>query len=249
MGRTWMLAVAVASLEALSSVASAGTISINPTRIVLTTRTRSTLLTLRNDGGEQVRFQVSAFDWDQDPDGQMALRPSDDIVCFPSVLTVEAGQVRNIRIGTSGEFGDRERNYRIFVEEIPPARSQAAGIQVLTRLGVPVFLRPEAPREEASLENLVLERDGLSFDLRNTGTVHFIPDVVSVNGTGAAGETIVAEKLESWYVLAGGMRRFRVTFDPATCSRLTRIAVEAHVGEATLTRSLETSTAACRDVP
>jgi fimbrial chaperone protein len=246
---TWILAIALASIEAPAPPALAGTLSINPTTILLTSRIRSTLLTLRNDGEEQARFQVTVFDWNQDPQGQMALRPSEDIVCFPSVLTIDPGQVRNIRIGAPGGFADRERSYRIFLEEIPASHDPAAGVQVLTRLGVPVFLEPEAPRSGAAIENLTLGREGLSFALRNPGHVHFIPDSVMVQGSDAAGQPVVAEELESWYVLAAGVRQFLLPIDPEKCSRLRHVSVEARVGQATLTARLETPSAACSDAP
>lgn len=246
--RAWILAIA-ALAHAQASIASAGTVAVNPTRIVLTARSRSALLTLRNEGNEPLRYQVSAFDWRQSPQGQMELRPTEDIVLFPTVLSVEPGQERKIRIGTIGAFSEQERSYRVFVEEIAPAGDSQGGIRVLTRLGVPVFLQPQAPRPKAALEDLAVGPEGLTFTLRNTGNVHFIPDAVVVNGTDESGQAVVNEELESWYVLAGGVRQFKTPLDAATCSRLRLVAVQARLGSSTLVGKLETPAISCRASP
>jgi fimbrial chaperone protein len=243
-------ALAIATLVlAVASIASAGTVDVNPTRIVLTTRARSALLTLRNGGRDPLRYQVSVFDWRQSPHGQMELRPTEDIVCFPTVLSIEPGQERRIRIGTTGTFAERERSYRVFIEEIAPAGDPGGGIRVLTRLGVPVFLQPRSPHATAALEDLALGPDGLTFTLRNTGNVHVIPDAVAYTATDEAGRALVSGQLESWYVLAGSERRFQASLNSETCSRVRHLAVEARLGSSTLVATLEIPSPVCRAAP
>ena len=57
--------------------------TVNPTQVVLTARTMSALLTLRNDSDEALRFELSMFSWDQTDSGEMRLTSSEDIVFFP----------------------------------------------------------------------------------------------------------------------------------------------------------------------
>ncbi len=83
------LAVATAAVSCLAVApsASAATFSVNPTQIYLSGRATSSLLTLRNDSTEMLRFQLSAFAWTQSAAGEIELGPTEDVVFFPALLT------------------------------------------------------------------------------------------------------------------------------------------------------------------
>src|SRR5438309_434670 len=93
------IAVACALVGLGVQTAHASQFEVTPVRIELSPRASSVLLALRNQSGDAIRFQVSAFAWSQDQAGKMQLAPTQDILFFPSLLTVQAGQLRNIRIG------------------------------------------------------------------------------------------------------------------------------------------------------
>ena len=76
------------ALFAGAAPAHAATFSVNPTQVYLSGRTTTSLLTLRNDSDEPLRFQLSVFAWDQRPDGEMLLAPTQDVVFFPAMLTL-----------------------------------------------------------------------------------------------------------------------------------------------------------------
>jgi fimbrial chaperone protein len=221
--------------------------SIDRTRVELSPRATSALVRLRNESTEPIRLQISAFLWAQKPDGQMDLQPTDDVIFFPALLTLAPGQDRPVRIGTSAVFGTVERSYRVFIEELPAEQRPASdqGVKVLTRMGIPVFLAPSTVRSAASLRALQLSNGTFSFALANTGTIHFVPDLVRVTGSDAAGRQLLDRTLRSWYVLPGGVRVFDQTFPAPECQAVRSLQVHVQVGATTLKERLETPAGAC----
>jgi P pilus assembly chaperone PapD len=68
---------------ALGLVLQAGTLAasafkVTPVRVTFNGPS-STLLTLKNESDQPLRFQISSYVWSQDPKGGMQLTPTDDI--------------------------------------------------------------------------------------------------------------------------------------------------------------------------
>ena len=229
--------------------AAAAAFSIDPTQIRLSARGASGLLTVRNESGHPVRLQISAFAWAQGAGGEMQLAPTDDVVFFPALFTLAPGEARRVRVGTTAAFGPVERSYRLFVEELPGepgTRPPGTAVQVLTRMGIPVFLQPDALRASAALRDAGVSAGAVSFSLENTGTVHFVPDAVRLRGVDAAGAAVFDRAIQSWYVLAGGTRRFQVAVDLPDCALVRALHVEVQVGDAVMRERLETPRGTCR---
>jgi hypothetical protein len=49
-------------------------------------------MTVRNDGDQRLRLQVNVMAWDQNNQGEMVLNPTDDIIFYPNLLTLEPGR-------------------------------------------------------------------------------------------------------------------------------------------------------------
>ena len=91
-------------------------------------------MTVRNDGDQRLRLQVSVMAWNQNKLGEMVLDPTDDIIFYPNLLTLEPGAQRNLRVGVNGAVVAREKSYRIFVEELPSnVKLQFTGVRILPR--------------------------------------------------------------------------------------------------------------------
>lgn len=241
------LLVAAALTGPLAPPASAVTFSISPTQLVLSGRTSSALLTVRNESTETLQFQLSAFAWQQSPTGEMQLDPTTSIVFFPALFTLAPGEERRVRVGSPGvPASSREQTYRLFVEELPPPAAGArGGVRVLTKMGIPIFLRPAKESASATLDGLQVRGGALSFTLANTGAVHFIPRRIVARGLDAAGAPLFEESVAGWYVLAGGRRQFELKLPAAACGRTRSFVVEAELPFALLTERIETATGAC----
>jgi fimbrial chaperone protein len=242
------LALALAAVCAIgaasTSGAAAATFTVEPTQIFLSDRTPSVVMTLRNDSQETLRFELSVLKWHQSPTGEMQLEPTEDVVFFPALLTLGPGESRRVRVGNATTLDVREKTYRIFVEELPPLTQQAGGVRVLTKMGIPIFLRPAKESASATLTNVSQQNGRLHFTLANDGTVHFVPKEIRVRGL-IASTTTFENRLDGWYVLAGGRREFEMAFPDAECARVTSVLVDVQFGSVSLQESLQTPNGVC----
>jgi hypothetical protein len=78
----------------------AGGFQVYPIRVFLNASESSTLMTVKNDSAERLRLQIGVMAWDQNKQGEMVLNPTDDIIFYPTLLTINPGDQRNLRVGT-----------------------------------------------------------------------------------------------------------------------------------------------------
>jgi fimbrial chaperone protein len=215
--------------------------------VELTAREPRAILSVRNAGCEPVRIEVKRSLWAQAEDGQMQLSPTEEVVVFPPLLTLGPGEERNLRVGATAGAAAAERSYRIFVEELPPPEKpgQRSQVQVLSRIGIPVFLAPERPLARAALVGLRLEKGRARFALRNTGTVRVRPSQVRLAGLSADGRPLFSSPVEAWYVLADGERQWEVPVPPEACPGLRSLEVEAALDGEVLRARAEVPGGAC----
>jgi len=242
--RASLIAMCLAAPGVVGS-AFASSFAVNPTQIFLTSKSTSAILTLRNESDESLRFQLTVFAWDQSARGEMKLQPTADIVFFPTLLTLTAKESRNVRVGAATRFEAVEKSYRIFVEELPPQAAQGgqSAVRVLTKMGVPIFLQPTRAQAQAGLRDLMVKDGLMTFSIRNTGNVHFVPETVRVHGMNRAGEVVLDKQLDGWYILAGGVRAYEVRLPAADCSALAALAVDVRIAGSALKERLETPSA------
>lgn len=230
--------------------APSATFKVSPIQIYLSAGKSSELLAVENQSTESVRLQVTAFAWNQSPRGEIELTPTEDVVFFPALLTLEPGKERKIRIGVSKLAGAVERTYRVFVEELPPLeRPSEVGnrseVKVLTRFGVPIFVQPAKLSRGGAIENAKLESGTVKFQVKNTGNAAFSLISVRASGTGADGSQTFANQAAGWYVLAGGERVYEIAIPEADCRRTTTISLEAKTERDAWKASLAAAPEAC----
>ena len=229
------LLVLVASFLVTAGTAHASRFAVSPTRIDLAGVHRVGSVTIANRSNEAVRFEVTAVTWSEDDSGTMKVEPTEDLIIYPTLLTIAAGAKREVRVATTRKPGAREVPYRIIVTELPAlAAPDATGptqIKMLTRMSIPVFLPPLKEKISGSV-TAELAGDGLSIGLRNSGTVHVKVATLRVIGEGPSG-VVFDRSLKGWYLLSGGTRRYSLPVTAADKAKLSRVRVEAVTDRAT----------------
>jgi len=213
----------------------ASSLEVMPTTITMASGSTTALLTVQNQGQEEVRMEVSVSAWNQKPNGEMVLTPTDDVVFFPELLSIPAGGSRNIRIGTSVQTGTIEKTYRLKLMEMPNLAKSKRGfeVQVLVNQSIPIFLvSPDSP-VTCRIEALSFTKGVLSFTVRNTGTRHFIVKTIRITGFDAAGREVFSQSNKGWYILAAGIRDYQLPVSKNDYRQSRRLLVEVETAERT----------------
>jgi len=209
MNKTWLrsvlLALTVGAALAGAAPAHAGNFVVDPVVAVLTPRAPSTLLLMSNTGTGPLRFELSSSEWSQGPEGQIILAPTDDVIFFPQLFALEAGAKRKIRVGMVAPAAEMEKSYRLLVAQLPSLASErpASGIELVTRLSIPVFVEPALIRKGGALASVGATGRKVSFQVTNDGNVHLVVEKATVTGLNGAGTPAFTREAKGWYVLAG----------------------------------------------
>lgn len=218
-------------ISSQADLAWASTFKVAPIKVYLTAQSPTALLTLTNTTDQALRFQISAFSWSQSRNGELELQPTDNIVFFPALLSLKAGEERNVRVGFTGQTAHAvEQSFRIFFEELPAADassdSSGAQIKVLTKMGIPIFVTPKGSAPQVVMEAVSWKERSLGFTVENRGNSHFTIRSVKVTGRDQSGSTIFSRQYEGWYVLSGGTREYVASVDPEECAKVKEIEVQ-----------------------
>jgi fimbrial chaperone protein len=245
--RCWFITVFIGFLGSLQvQVGFASSFEVAPIRVTFSPNDRTTLMTVSNEGDERIRLQISVMAWDQNKAGEMLLKPTDDIIFYPTLLTVDPGAKRNLRLGTNGGVVAKEQTYRVFVEELPSnVKLQGTGVRIVTKMSIPIFVRPAKPEVKNLIDRIALRGLDLTFDLVNKGNVHMQPREVRVKGLDADGSLRLERKIPGWYILAGGQREYRVDIPKAECQKIKDLTVEVDLQDKPLKENLVVPSGAC----
>ncbi len=232
MTHTLTAIVLLAGVLFSSDDALAGNFRVAPVRISLDSQMRSTLVTVSNRGDTPVRLQLDVHRWDESPTGEVLLEPSGDVVVFPSLLVLAAGESRAVRVGMIAPVERLEQSFRLIVEELPDQVQAARGIALRMRMSVPIFVTDDAAREAPRLDPPILAAPRtLHVVLGNDGERHFKPLALNVTLVDASGRT-AHQRIPGWYVLPRHTREYSVVLPPEIdCLREARVRLE-HDGAA-----------------
>lgn len=203
-----------------SQTASAASLSLVPTRLMLTAEQPIGAVSVRNDGSEAAVVQVSVAQWSQ-TNGADTYAATTDILATPPIFTVPPGETQLVRVGLRRTVDARsELSYRVFLQEVSPApTSDFRGLHVALRFSVPVFVAPaKAGRASALTTSLQWHarvespKGQLTVTARNEGAAHVqIRDfMLAPDGNPAASIRHSASK----YLLPGQSGEWTVDLKP-----------------------------------
>lgn len=140
---------------------------------------------------------------------------------------MEPGAQRNLRVGNKNSIVLNEQSYRIIVEELPSnTKLQGAGVRIVTRMSIPIFIKPAKAEVKNLIERIALRGTSVTFDIRNYGNIHIQPRELRIKGTGTDGSVQLDRKIPGWYILAGGQREYRLDVAKSECGKIKDLTVE-----------------------
>jgi fimbrial chaperone protein len=190
--------------------AHAGTFSISPLRVELSSRAQTGALTIRNQEAEPVVVQAEAVLWEQ-MDGEDRLTPTRDVLVSPPVFTIPANGSQLIRVALRRPAdAQRELSYRLILTEVPQQESPGfTGLNVALRLSLPIFVAPQGPASPRLEWSATRNAGGtITVMARNAGSAH--ERVLNFSIAPAAGTAADIPQNVSAYVLPGQSRTWTI---------------------------------------
>jgi fimbrial chaperone protein len=148
-----------------------------------------------------------------------------------------------VRVGLKGPLPERERAFRLFIEEMPdPSLPPGSGAQIAVRLrfGVPIFLSPGKGDPQPELLAPEVAKGAVRISIRNAGARQVRFEEIAL----VAGDRTVA-KAAGWYVFPGVTRSFTVPVTPQDCPVPSSVEIRATADGKEFRRTVEIPPALC----
>ena len=205
----------------------AGSLSVTPVRIELSSAQRSVALTVRNDGDQPTVVQAQLVAWSQ-VDNDDRLEPTTDILASPPIFTVAPGASQILRIALRlAPDAARERAYRVLVTEVPgKPQPESAGAQFALKISLPIFVDASGPKTAPQLEwsGIRTTKGELALTAVNTGAKHIKVQTIEVTRAGTDPDARFAGL---WYILPGQRRTVTITPNDGHTIAAGRVQVKA----------------------
>ena len=226
----------------------AGDWQVSPIRIDFNERIKTGAVTVFNGGDTEVRFQIRAYEWTQDSEGKDLFEETDELYFYPRMMTLSAKSQKIIRTGVKQAGGSLERNYRLFIQEIPgPIKEDSLGVSVAVRFGVPVFVQPGQPLARLDFENSRITNDGIQTRTRNAGNVNVAIEKIVFSGFDSLGSQQFVKEIRGWYLLRGSTRLYAVSVPGISCDTIKKVTLSARTDKGVFERTLDSSEGLCVD--
>jgi fimbrial chaperone protein len=226
----------------------ASSFSVDPVRVILGAQHRTERMTVKNESDRPLTVLVKAYHWTQTNDGKDHYDETEDLIIFPRVLTMAAGEERFVRIGVASPSGSQEQAFRIYLEEQPIHDEQTANgatARILMRLGIPVFAQPLKPEPALKSRDLNIANGHLRHTLTNEGNSFVTAEQIKINGVDNNGAELFVKDLGGVYMLAGSTRTFEVEIPKEQCKHVTRISVTTRSAGKDQQSKLDMTSGAC----
>jgi len=103
----------------LPAIAWAGEWRVTPIRLDLGKDAKNSAVTVFNRVGERLQVQMDAMEWTQDAEGKDRYKETRDILFFPRIMIFDRKGEKILRAGIKIPAIEKEKTYRLFIEEIP----------------------------------------------------------------------------------------------------------------------------------
>jgi fimbrial chaperone protein len=213
---------------------------IQPTTLTLSADEKSGAFSVINDGNDKIDFQIEIKAWSQDEKGKDVYEEAKDVIVFPKIMSVAAHEQRAIRIGIKSPPSQREKTYRLFVQEIPTAKKETevfksgkvrAGLTIAFRFATPIFVQPIKPQLSVAVDSMEMKGGMVKATVRNTGNVHIKLLSLTFRGQAANGKELFSKEVAGWYLLNGMAASYEAAVPKERCKELSSIEVKARAAD------------------
>ncbi len=232
-----------------SGAAVAGSFNVAPIRLFFDAKAKSAVLRVSNKDQEKATLQLDVLEWTQDEQGVDQYAPTQDIVFFPKIVTLEKDEEKVVRVGYPAAGPEtRERTYRLYLEELPVSKPGETMVKTVLRMAVPIFIAPLQPHRTSMVDKVDVRAGAAGITVKNTGNQHVFVSEVKATGLGAADAETFFGEVSGWYVLPGASRTFVVDLPKQACEASKSIKVTVKLKQqAELGAESEVNPAQCRD--
>jgi fimbrial chaperone protein len=221
-------------------MAQSGEFRVTPIRLDFDRAAKSGVITVINEGEEELHVQMRAFEWSQDAEGKDQYVETQEIIFFPRMMTVDKKEKRILRAGIRIPAGAREKTYRLFIEEIPgPRKGEGVNVAIAIRFGVPIFVKPFEEAAKGEIENIELSKGLVNVRVKNTGNLHFTIGSVDIKGKNSKGEEIFSKELSGWYLLSNVSRTYSASVPEESCQDIAALEIVVKTNRFDMTGNLD----------
>jgi fimbrial chaperone protein len=212
----------------ISSLAHAGSFSVSPLRIELSTSDTTRVINLQNLEAKPVTVQLQVMAWSH-KDGVDQFTPTRDVIVTPQIFYLKANGLQIIRAGLLRKpDANIELSYRLFIEEIPaPPPADFKGAQLALKVTLPVFIMPEKTARPKLEFQAAVEPDGkVKVRIVNHGQAHAQIQQMMIFSRENS-EKSLARHDKSVYILPGQERNLLLKTDARNLSTTDRFYISA----------------------
>jgi fimbrial chaperone protein len=151
----------------------AASLEISPVLVILSPGQTAAAIEVQNRGDAPAAVQARAFAWTQSGD-EDPLTATQDIILSPPIFTVPPGSSQTMRLLIRSPHTEGERNFRLLLDEVPPANAGKKEIVIALRVSLPVIIAAAAPalpklqwrgeRDSSSRIRLTATNTGQAYD-------------------------------------------------------------------------------------
>jgi fimbrial chaperone protein len=229
-----------------ASFSFAGSIKVIPTKLLIEGGKKTDVLKVTNEGDDKITVQVEAMKWSQGEGGKDIYEPTEDIVLFPKIFTLEKGKECLLRVGARNRKAEtKEAAYRVFLQQIAVSKPGDSQLVFALRLSVPVFIRPVKEVKEWGIEKVELSEGTLLINIKNSGNSHLVVSKMKATGIDASNQEAFKKEEAGWYVLPGVVRTFAMKIPRQECLNSSVIKITSEVGESSKEAKLGVDKALC----
>lgn len=250
MRRNFIVLIIIVFVLMIHCAASAGSFKAVPVKLFMDAQSETTILKIINQGDEKVTIQLDAKTWRQNDMGKDVYNETGDIIFFPKIATIEKNEEQIIRIGYQGMQENREKTYRLFMQELPVSKPGEMALKFALTISIPIFVQPstEAPADWTA-EAAGLSEETLKVKVKNSGNRHIMVSKIKAVGLDESGAEVFSADVAGWYTLAGISKIFQFPVPYGDCLKVQTLQVKTEVEKDTKTFSLNVEKDMCTRKP